>query len=253
MVEVVEEIMAGAIRRVSIEQGADPRQAALVAFGGAGGLHATALARRLDMAGVLVPVHAGVFSAFGLLLSPPRVEWARTVMTADSETVDERLRSLSLAAAGELRHSGVEPVEATSAVDVRYIGQSHELTVEYQPGDGWETLAGRFHQLHAERNGFARPGDAMEAVTVRATALGAPAVTWRALPGIRPVGKPDRGVRPVVTAGGPVEADVWWRPGLVPGAEIIGPAVIEEPEATTYLAPGERAVVHDSGVMEVEW
>jgi N-methylhydantoinase A len=73
---VVEEVMAGAIRTVSIEQGADPRRAALVAFGGAGGLHATALARRLEMAGVLVPPYSGVFSALGLLLSPPRTDTA---------------------------------------------------------------------------------------------------------------------------------------------------------------------------------
>ncbi|NIP96891.1 MAG: hydantoinase/oxoprolinase family protein, partial [Akkermansiaceae bacterium] len=68
ILEIVEEVMAGAVRRVSIEQGADPRQATLVAFGGAGGLHGAALARRLDMAGVLIPAHAGLFSALGLLL-----------------------------------------------------------------------------------------------------------------------------------------------------------------------------------------
>jgi N-methylhydantoinase A len=253
MIRVVEEIMAGAIRRVSIEQGVDPRHSTLVAFGGAGGLHATALARRLDMAGVLVPTHAGVFSAFGLLLSPPRVDASRTVMTTDGGVVDAALGSLSRATAEDLRSTGLEPTAVNPAVDVRYRGQSHELTVGYQPGEGWETLAGRFHQLHAERNGFARPGDAVEAVTIRATAVAAPALAWADVPAIGPTGEPDRGTRPVMMDGTMVEAAVIWRPALAPGAEMVGPAVIEEPEATTLLGVGERAVVHESGALEVQW
>ena len=86
IVTVVEEAMAGAIRRVSVEEGVDPRGAALVAFGGAGGLHAAALARRLDMGAVVVPRFAGVFSALGLLLSPPRVDVAQSIR-GESEVV----------------------------------------------------------------------------------------------------------------------------------------------------------------------
>ena len=253
MIRVVEEIMAGAIRRVSVEQGVDPRRAPLVAFGGAGGLHATALARRLDMAGVLVPAHAGVFSAFGLLLSPPRVDAARTVMTTDADVIDAALRSLSRSTAAGLRSTGVEPTEVSQTVDVRYRGQSHELTVGYEPGDGWEALAGRFHRLHAERNGFARPHDAVEAVTIRVTAVAAPALAWTDVPAIRPTGEPDRGTRRVVLDGRGVEARVVWRPALAPGVELVGPAVVEESEATTLLGVGERAVVHESGALEVEW
>ncbi len=253
MLEVVEEIMAGAIRRVSIEQGADPRRAALVAFGGAGGLHATALARRLDMAGVLVPNNAGVFSAFGLLLSPPRVDASRTIMTTDAGALDAALRSLAQLTADDLRSSDVEPVTTSSAVDVRYTGQSHELTVDYAPGDGWERLAGRFHQLHAERNGFARPEDPIEAVTIRASALGAPALALADLPPLRPRGEPGRGLRQIVWGRKSVDAVVVWRPALAPGAEVVGPAVIEEPEATTVLGPRERANVHENGALEVEW
>jgi len=253
MLDVVEEVMAGAIRRVSIEQGADPRRAALVAYGGAGGLHATALARRLDMAGVLIPGHAGVFSAFGLLLSPPRVDASRTIMTTDPNLVDSALRSLTLMTAEDLSASEVEPESVSSAVDVRYAGQSHELTVDYEPGDGWNELSRRFHELHAERNGFARPQDPVEAVTVRASALGAPALAWADLPSIRPAGDPRRRLRQTVVGGHTVDALVVWRPALAPGAEVVGPAVIEEPEATTFLGPGERATVHESGALEIEW
>ncbi|MGI9648264.1 MAG: hydantoinase/oxoprolinase family protein, partial [Acidimicrobiia bacterium] len=246
-------VMAGAIRRVSIEQGADPRRAALVAFGGAGGLHGTALARRLDMAGVLVPAHAGVFSAFGLLLSPPKIEFSRTVLTSEIDAVEEVIERLAAGATADLRGMGLSVESIATAVDTRYAGQSHELAVPYSAGDGWEALTGRFHLLHRERNGFARPDDPVEAVTVRATATGVPAMKWADLPPISPVGDPRRGSRPVFSGKSWVEAEVVWRPGLAPGAEVTGPAVIEEPEATTFLSIGERAVVHDSGALEVEW
>ncbi len=253
MVEVVEEVMTGALRRVSIEQGADPRRAALVAFGGAGGLHGSALARRLDMAGMLIPLHAGVFSALGLLLSPPRQDWSHTLMTTDAAGLDSELQALGRRAEERLRADGVEPIETRTAVDARYAGQSHELTVDYAPGEGWDTLSRRFHRLHAERNGFDRPEDDVEAVTVRVEVTGRAALSWSELPAISPAGPPGRGTRQVVTGGSSIPAGVWWRPGLRPGAEVVGPAVIEEPEATTFLQVGERAIVHDSGALVVEW
>jgi N-methylhydantoinase A len=254
MVEVVEAHMQRALRRVSVEQGADPRQAVLVAFGGAGGLHGSALARRLEMAGLAIPAHAGVFSALGLLLAPPRVDVARSVAVADGPGLDAAVTEViaraaeSLAAAspgGELR--------VRAHADVRYRGQSHEIPVTYRPGEGWARLATRFHRAHRQRNGFDRPGDPIEVVTVRAEAVGSPALRWEDLPSPRPQGEPSRGGREVLTAEGSVEAAVWWRPALAPGQEVLGPAVVEEPDATTWLAPGERAVVHPGGALEVSW
>ena len=204
-------------------------------------------------AGVLIPLHAGVFSALGLLLSPPRQDWAHTVMTTDGAEVDGKLRTFEQHAEEQLQTDGVEPVRVRHSVDVRYVGQSHELNVDYSPGEGWDVLAARFHRLHAERNGFAREDDDVEAVTIRVDAIGAPALTWSELPELRPEGEPRRSGRPVFVAGATIEADVWWRPALAAGAEVVGPAVIEEPEATTFLYPGDRAVVHESGALKVEW
>jgi N-methylhydantoinase A len=249
MVEVVEAHMQRAIRRVSVEEGADPRRAVLVAFGGAGGLHATALARSLDMAGVVVPPHAGVFSAVGLLLAPPRVDAARSVMLGDGE-------GLAAAADGVAQHAATAlgaPGEVSVIADLRYRGQAHETPVPYEIGEPWEALVERFHEAHHQANGFRRPGEPVEVVTVRAEAVGRPAVRWEDLPRPAAAGEARAGEREVLTGSGPVVAGVWWRPGLVPGAEVTGPAVIEEPGATTFLAPGERAVVHDSGALEVEW
>ena len=247
---VVEEVMAGAIRKVSLEQGSDPRTATLVAFGGAGGLHATALARSLDMAGVLVPLHAGVFSALGLLVSPPRVDVAQSRPVADGPGLDALAAEIADRAAARLvADTGDAPADLDVLMDVRYRGQSHEVAVPYRPGEGWEVLAARFHGLHAERNGFARPDDPIEVVTGRAEAVGIAAVDFASVPVPGPDGEAFTGTRPVVTDGGLVDAAVVRRPGLAPGDEIVGPAVIEEQEATTYLASGEHARVHDSGAL----
>jgi N-methylhydantoinase A len=255
VVEVVEEVMAGALRKVSVEEGADPRAAWLVAFGGAGGLHATSLAKRLDMAGVVVPAHAGVFSALGLLLSPPRVDAARTVMLErDGEAgLDAAVVALAASAEQELRATTGAVARARTQVDVRYLGQSHELTIPYTSGEGWDVLTARFHDRHAERNGFNRVHDPIEAVTVRAVAVGEPALTWDDLPPPSPSGAAEIGTRAVHLTNGRVDAAVIRRDGLRPGDEVVGPAVIEETEATTFLHPSDRAVVHESGALEVEW
>ncbi|MGH8875685.1 MAG: hydantoinase/oxoprolinase family protein, partial [Acidimicrobiia bacterium] len=256
MGSVVEARMERAVRAVSVEEGADPRQAVLAAFGGAGGLHATALARRLEMSGVVIPPYAGVFSAVGMLLSPPRADAARSVLVGagESDRLGPAVEEVRHEAAGGLRdQTGSHPAGLRSVADVRYVGQAHETPVDHSPGEGWEALGERFHAAHRERNGFARPGDPIEVVTVRAEAVGTPALRWQDLPEHRPSGEPRRGARSVLTSGGEVRATVWWRPGLAPGREIRGPAVIEEGEATTWLGRGEAAVVHPSGALEVRW
>ncbi len=253
VVTVVEEIMAGAIRTVSIERGADPREGFLVAFGGAGGLHATALARRLGMAGVVVPPYSGIFSALGLLLSPPRADAAISIRIDTGAALDAETTGIVAAAQERLRRGGAEPESTLAYADVRYVGQAHETTVPYEPGEGWGTLLGRFHELHRVRNGFARPDDPVEVVTVRAESVGRPILTWSDLPEVIPSGAVDMPARPVLTGSGEVTARVINRYGLAAGDEIVGPAVIEEHEATTYVGVGERAIVHASGALEVEW
>lgn len=252
MVRVIEEVMAGAVRRVSIEEGVDPRGAVLVAFGGAGGLHATTLARSLDMDAVVVPPVAGVFSALGMLLSPPRIDSARSVLLdSDREAGLDHAVSAVAAEVTALQPSAAAVV--STVVDVRYRGQSHELTVPYSPGEGWSILEARFHEAHERRNGFRRGNDPIEAVTVRAWSTAPPALAFADLPEWVGRGEARLPRRPVMTGAGPVDAGGWWRDGLDVGAEITGPAVIEEREATTYLAPGERARVHPSGALEVTW
>lgn len=254
---VVESHMTHAVRAVSIEQGTDPRGAALMAFGGAGGLHASALARALEMDSVIVPPHAGVFSAFGLLLSPPRADAAQTInaVQATSARLPDIARALLGQTRRQLEHSSGATASSTKLiVDMRYLGQAHETSVPYDPAEPWSDLCDRFHRLHAERNGFSRPQDPVEAVTVRAEAVGKPALAWSDLPDFKPAPQEAwQGRRPLLTASGEIEADIWWRPALRPGAEVTGPAVVAEGESTTLIAAGERARVHETGALRIEW
>jgi N-methylhydantoinase A len=256
MLEIVEAHMERAIRQVSVEEGADPRGAHLLAFGGAGGLHATALARRLDMAGVVIPAFAGVFSAFGLLLSPPRIDLAtsRTIARDAADQLRDALAQIHRGALARFADDiGQAPRQVQLRADARYVGQAHETSVDVEIDMSWDAMAERFHKAHYERNGFSRPQDPVEVVTVRAAALGQPALRLADVPAHTPAGEPRRGTRGVRTSTGEAQATVWWRPALATGTAVVGPAIIEEAEATTYLAPGERATVHDSGALVIEW
>lgn len=254
MRRVVEAHMARAVRRVSVERGADPRGAWLVAFGGAGALHATALARELEMAGVIIPPLAGVFSALGLLLSPRRTDLARGTMI-DAEGA-ARLAPMVREVTERLTEdfdAADRAADVACTLDVRYVGQGHETTIDHTAGEDWTGIAERFHRIHARRNGFARPDDPIEVVAVRATATTAPVVTLAELTDPVPEGEPSRGSREVVTADGPRHCEVWWRPALPVGARVDGPAVVEEPQATTFLDIGEHATVGAWGALEVGW
>ena len=254
MLEVVEATMERAVRVVSVEEGADPSEAALVAFGGAGGLHAAALARRLEMASMIVPPHAGVFSALGMLLAPARFDHAATVLTTDVDVVTSTVRRLAQEASSAFADSvGARPTSLRNSVDMRYVGQAHETSVPCEDGDDWDSLCGRFHAIHRRRNGFDRVDDPVEAVTVRVVATGDPAITWADLPEHRPGGPARIEDRAVLTPRGVVDVPVWVRRGLGPGGEITGPCIVVDGEATTWLDDGDTGVVLDSGALEVRW
>ena len=197
VVAVVDAAMEQAVRAVTVERGVDPRNLALVAFGGAGPLHACALADSLGMAAVVVPPRAGVFSAVGLLCSPRQRELVRSWPTpADRAGLDEALRALGEEAVSAV--GGGDDVEVSYALDCRYTGQSHELTVGSVEA---------FPEEHRRRNGFARPGAPVEVVALRARARRPAALEPTDLP------TPKR-------------------------ERIAGPAVAAEPDCTVWLPDG---------------
>ena len=162
--------MERALRAVSVERGVDARGLALVAFGGAGPLHACALAGALGMRAVVVPARAGVLSAVGLLTAPRRRDLVRSWPTPGDHT---GLRQALAALADEARSLVGGDASPETAVDCRYRGQSHELTVPSVDG---------FHDEHRRRNGYARPEDPVEVVAIRAVAARPPAVAADGLP-----------------------------------------------------------------------
>lgn len=238
VLEVVDAHMERALRSVSVEVGADPRDSVLVAFGGAGGLHASRLARPLGISKVLVPPHSGVFSALGLLLATPRADSARTVMLPAN---DSRLPTLAGTLAGEAEKSfrkmfGVGPVTVSTSAEMRYEGQSHELEVQVED---WSGVGDDFHATHGQRFGFDRRGEPVEVVNVRVSASGTPPLAWDDLP--------------TIESGGRAEGSdgVWRRASLPSGFVTEGPATVVEDNSATRLEQGDRMTVLEDGTLEV--
>lgn len=237
---VVRATMARALRKVSTERGVDPGGLALVAYGGAGPMHASALARELGMRAVIVPPAAGVLSALGLLLAPPRAEVSQTLMAPADTDLADVWEQLSDEATGRLRAQGAtgDPVVSRIA-ECRYSGQSHELRVDAGAGD----LAARFHHAHEEAYGYRIPDEHVQLVTARVVAEGAPVLDeppgdWQQEAG-------HEATREVVLDGEHIEAMVVPRGGLDPGDELDGPALVEQSDTTTILAPGDHGHIDD--------
>jgi N-methylhydantoinase A len=148
---------------------------------------------------------------------------------------------------------GRPPDEIIRSVDMRYRGQSHEMNIVFGGADEWTVIVERFHRAHHQRNGFSDRARPVEVTTVRASVRGTPVVCWDDLPPVSARGEPDRGRRQVMFAGSWHESAVWWRPALQAGARLSGPAVVEEPEATILLEPGDMAIVGERGELEVTW
>jgi N-methylhydantoinase A/oxoprolinase/acetone carboxylase beta subunit len=200
---VVDAAMEEAVRAVSVARGVDPAGLALVAFGGAGPLHACAIADALGMPAVVVPARAGVLSALGCLAAPRQHDLVRTWPGgADLDGLDAAVAALAAEAAAAVPGSTV-----TTALECRYVGQSHELRV-----DRLEDVA----SVHTRRNGYARPGTPVEVVAIRATAR----------------------------AASPVALDALARVARVAA---VGPTVIAEPDCTIWVPTGWVADPHPSG------
>ena len=207
---VVDANMEQAIRTVTVERGVDPRGLALVAFGGAGPLHACALADSLGMPAVIVPARAGVLSAVGLLCAPPQRDAVRSWRGGpDGEALDRARTELAAATAAAL---GGEGVEVETFLDCRYAGQSHEITVVDLDG---------FHDEHRRRNGYSRPGWPVEVTAVRARARRPPRLDVVDLP----VPERTEGVGPTVIA--EPDCTIWVPSGWRARHGAVGALVLE--------------------------
>ncbi len=251
IVDIVNENMLGGLRLVSVQQGFDPRDFALVAFGGAGPLHANALGKLTGAWPVIVPPSPGVLCALGDATTSRRSESARTVLRrfADltSEDLDRILRELAAEAGGRLAEQGVPTHDQTTTyqVDVRYHGQGFEIPVVVDEPD-LAALAARFDAEHERLFSFLLTAD-HELVNARATVSGPrPSVAGVTLP---PTQGPPEPVdtHPIRVSGGRVDAAVYDRATLRAGDVVTGPAIVTEMDSTTLVLPGHAATVHPSG------
>ncbi|MCC6301681.1 MAG: hydantoinase/oxoprolinase family protein [Gammaproteobacteria bacterium] len=247
IVRIADEHMAQALRVISVQRGIDPRGHTLASFGGAGGLHVCALAEALGITRALVPVHAGVLSALGMLVAPRGRQLSRSVARplreCSAADIERGLGELVARGRAELQEEGVAESEiaVTRTLDLRYQGQSHGLNV------AWEDLArcaAAFHELHRLRYGH-RLELPLELVNLRA-GLRAPAPD---LP-LTPPPAPPHPAAPRVHAdlhGGANGTAVYARAELAHGQRVAGPALITETVATTYLAPGWSGLHDERG------
>ncbi|CAN5133669.1 hydantoinase/oxoprolinase family protein [soil metagenome] len=245
---VVRATMARALRRVTTERGVDPSGLALVAYGGAGPLHAVALARDVGFSTVIVPPAPGVLSALGLLLAPGRYEASRTVMTEAGGDITSVWEQLEEEVGQELARQGVtEDVSLDRLADCRYAGQSHELRV---PAGGEQGLADTFHSAHESEYGYAMRDERVELVTARVVGEGRPVL--QGPPAEWDLGQAgEEGEREIGVAEGTVTARVLHRASLSAGDRVDGPSLIEQSDSTTLLGPGDRAEVDEAGNLVV--
>ena len=260
IVEIANAAMVNALRRISVQRGHDPRDFVLVAFGGAGPVHANRLAAELEIPTLLVPMSPGTTSAMGLLVTDLKHDYSTTLIQRTDRLDAARVNRLY----GEMQAQGQEALLGEGIgqasigferqVDMRYVGQSYELPIPLDEGQGEDALEGMLQHFHAEHErtyGFAAPGEPVEFVTLRLTAVGAIAKPrLRELPQRSGDGEATpRAVRQVyfAEAGGFVNCPSYDRYQLAAGAMIEGPAIIEEMDSTTVLHPGFRADVDRYG------
>ena len=252
--------MAGAIRLVSVKRGHDPRDFALVAFGGAGPLYAVELARDLGIPEVIVPFRPGLGSAMGVLHVEVRHDFVQSIFATnerfDVGEINDAFAQLEARARARLGRDGVaaEDVVLRREIDVRYYGQvSGGLTLPVKAGalddDDIRGLFRSFHERHTEDYGYSLPEDLAELEIVNARVAAEARVTTGAAPvfGANGAGDPAPSGRRKMfdEAEGWVEAPVYERTALPVGFEIPGPAIIEQLDSTTLLVPGSSARVDE--------
>ncbi|MFO1025562.1 MAG: hydantoinase/oxoprolinase family protein [Acetobacteraceae bacterium] len=261
IVEVVNSNMAQALRIVSVERGHDPREFSLIAFGGAGPVHAVALAEELAIPEVIIPPAPGAFSALGLVATDLKRDYARTLYAdlggVDPARVGDAFAAMEAAGTAMLQAASV-PLERRALprfADVRYRRQAYELTLPVEPGPvtraSLDQLAEAFHEKHRQTYGHANRSEPVQLVNLRLTAIGR-------LPDLKLAQPHDPAAARVRTrevwfpATGFIPAAVHWRNGLAPGAAVSGPAIIEAMDSTTVVPPGWTGRIDGLGYIRLQ-
>ena len=260
IVQLANESMADAIRLITVERGIDPREFDLVAFGGAGPLHAAALADAVGMLRIVVPPNAGLASAFGTLVADLRVDrsWTHAYRSNDLDVarIEARFSAIMESALEGLRDEGFGGVPVVQrSISMRYLGQNYEQEVSVPPGPITEsTLAdvfGRFHGQHEAFYGYKIPGEIMELVHFNVSAIGE--TSKIALPRLKSATRkgngPEVSRRVYFEETGFIDCPVYRRQALAEGESIRGPAIIEDVDSTVVLPVGKQLSVTGHGLL----
>jgi N-methylhydantoinase A len=249
IVRVANAEMVRALRVVTVERGIDPRGYALLAFGGAGPLHAAAIADELGIERIVCPRASGVLAALGLVVSPRRRDVQRSVLWGGEELTAEavaaEVEELSRRAKEAL---GEEAAELSAVYELRYRGQAFELAIGADLAPGLDELRTKFEALHEDRYGYSDAEQQLELVTIRVSAT---------VPGAEiELGDAGAGEAPVQTSRAAVLGGDWLeltalRGAPRPGAPIDGPAVVELAESTLLVPPGWSGAVDGTGTIQV--
>ncbi len=260
---IVNTNMELATRVVSIERGRDPRTLTLVAFGGSGPVHGCRLAQALGIPRVILPAAAGVTAAIGLLAAEVRFDVSRTYVrrldALEPARLDAMYAEMAEQAREVVRDSAVGgAVTVTRSVDARYVGQGYELTVPV-PGGTLDAAAlarvrASFDEIYAARYGYAQPAEPVEVVTWKLSAIGGAARVALAKAAASPLAGAVKGRRRAYfpETGGWIDCPIYDRYNLAAGAQIAGPAIVEERESTSVLPPGTVATVDEYASLIVE-
>lgn len=262
ILEIIDHQMANAIRALTVQRGLDPRRLTLVAFGGAGPLHAVSVARTLGVRDVLIPPYPGISSAIGLLTTDIKYDHLATEFMAqgavDPERLNDDLERLEREVRDQLADDGIPPeeVRVERALDCRYVGQGYELRVPLPPGrlgeEEVEGIWGAVHERHRAEYGHAFPDNPIEIVNARASGVGAtPRMPTIAVGGERDLDAALVAEHPVRFAhdGGvrELETRFYARERLPVESSVDGPAVILQTDTTTLLEPGSSAALDAAG------
>lgn len=264
IIRVVNSNMERAIRAISLERGYDPREFTLVPFGGAGPMHACELAAELGIPRVLVPGHPGILSALGVAIADVVKDYSRTVMLRgddlDQARLDTEFRGMEQLARAELIDEELPADDMTPRrfLDVRYVGQSFELTVDCPtldaPGNLTDYISSDFYDAHLQRFGYADRDLPIEVVNLRLKlelAVDKPALEPAASQGADSSAA-TLGTAEVVFAGGPVNTTLYDRDKLQTDNRIVGPALLLQLDTTIVVPPGWNGEVDPYGNLILE-
>ncbi|MGB0721360.1 MAG: hydantoinase/oxoprolinase family protein [Gammaproteobacteria bacterium] len=251
IVRIANEHMAHALRVISVQRGLDPGDYTLMSFGGAGGLHVCALAEALNMRRAIIPIHAGVLSALGMIAAPRGRELSRSyggpLDALEPSALDAAFADLEAQGSTALKAEGLarQEIQLHRFADLRYLGQSFSLTLPWPSGTDADAMTTAFHRAHETRYGH-RMDETCELVNIRVHARGPD-------PGLRlprlPEGKPDgpHAARFTQLFGHVDPVPVYERVALRAGDHMNGPALITETVSTSYMAAGWRCEVDEVG------